>query len=95
MQNIIDQLTSLGMTIADLVVELNQFENQQNKQPNKKPRQPRTTLSTYKRYNLDIPYKLHSIYKAKYGELIQWDGTNWYYIGQLSTMPHCLKKIRV
>jgi len=89
---VLEQLKIVSMTIDELVNELNELLD---KEQNKKKRKPRTTLSSYKRYNLDIPYKLHSKYKSEYGDLIQWDGTHWFYIGQLSTMPYCLKKIIV
>ena len=64
-----------------------------NKQPTKKTRKKRTTINTYKRYNLNIPFELKERYKETYGELIRYDGTNWYYLGQLSTMPRCLRNI--
>ena len=61
----------------------------------KKPRKQRTTLNSYKRYDLNIPYSLKDKYKETYGELIQYDGKNWFYIGQLSKMPLTLKNIRI
>lgn len=63
-----------------------------NKQPTKK-RKTRTTINTYKRYDLNIDFCLKEKYKAVYGDLIQYDGYTWFYIGQLSTMPRCLRKI--
>lgn len=72
-----------------------QEEIKQNIGNIKKPRQQRTTLNSYKRYDLNIPYSLKDKYKEKYGDLIQYDGKNWFYIGQLSKMPITLKNVRI
>jgi hypothetical protein len=90
---ILEQFKVIQMSINDLVDEL-EFELKNELVDQEKYRKPRTTLSSYKRYNLDIPYKLHKEYKDKFGDSIQWDGNHWFWIGQLSKMPHILKKIK-
>jgi len=57
-----------------------------------RPRRTRNTLSSYKRYNLNIPYGLKDQYKAQYGDLIKYDG-QWYFIGQKSKMPAPLRNL--
>ncbi len=93
-QEYINELAIQIKCIQDALSNL-QDEIKQNIGNVKKPRKPRTTLNSYKRYDLNIPYSLKDKYKEKYGDLIQYDGKNWFYIGQLSKMPITLKNVRI
>ena len=93
-QDYINELAIQITCIQDGLSNL-QDEIKQNIGNIKKPRKQRTTLNSYKRYDLNIPYSLKDKYKETYGELIQYDGKNWFYIGQLSKMPLTLKNIRI
>lgn len=91
----LDYINEVEMQIKNIKEGFYKLQNEiklKNKQTTK-PRKKRTTLNTYKRYNLNIPFSLKEKYKDVYGDLIQYDGSNWFYIGQLSKMPRCLKNI--
>ena len=94
----LDYINEVEMQIKNIKEGFYKLQDEiklKNKQTPKKTRKKRTTLNTYKRYNLNIPFVLKEKYKEFYGDLIQYDGSNWFYIGQLSTMPRCLRNIRI
>lgn len=102
--NALQQIDIAQNYINELAIQINSVQEGLYKLQNeievklknvKKPRKPRTTLNSYKRYDLNIPYSLKDKYKELYGDIIQYDGNNWFYMGQLSKMPITLKHIRV
>ena len=75
--------------MEDLKEEIKQVEIQARIIP---PRRPRNTLYSHKRYDLNISRQLAPLYKAECKEIV-WDGFTWFWEGQLSKMPKCLKNV--
>ena len=102
--NALQQIDIAQNYINELAIQINSVQEGLYKLQNeievklknvKKPRKPRTTLNSYKRYDLNIPYSLKDKYKELYGDMIQYDGNSWFYMGQLSKMPITLKHIKI
>ena len=91
-----EYINELSLQVSSVQDGLNKLKEEIKEKLNNtvnRPRRTRNTLSSYKRYNLKISYELKDQYKALYGDLIKYDGTNWYYIGQKSKMPAPLKNL--
>lgn len=91
-----EYINELSLQVSSVQDGLNKLKEEIKEKLNNtvnRPRRTRNTLSSYKRYNLNIPYGLKDKYKALYGDIIKYDGTNWYYIGQKSKMPAPLKNL--